>query len=474
VPEEYAAKIEQIKRYIESGDTYQVNFTMRLKADFAGDAYALFYRLCRLQQAKHCAFVDLGDTAVCSASPELFFELSGEELRMRPMKGTQRRGGSAPDDELLARKLLNSAKDRAENVMIVDMVRNDLGRIAKRGTVTVERLFEIEQYPTVWQMTSSVLSQSRAGFGDILRALFPCASITGAPKVRTMEIIRELEEDPRGIYTGSIGYWMPGRKARFNVAIRTAVVERVADGAGSITYGVGGGIVWDSVDGLELDECLAKAAVLSESVEDFCLLETLRWQRESGFWLLDRHIERAASSARYFGIDFDAEAMRSGLEEAVSGVEYDDCRVRWLLDAKGAWRIEQFALEEFVGVRRVGLVRGFVRSGDRFLYHKTTQRAVYEKARGACPALDDVILVNERGEVTESSIANVVVDIGGCRVTPPVESGLLAGTMRAELLASGDISEAIVTEDQLLSADKVWLINSVRGWMPVELSASNA
>jgi len=457
---EYAALISRIKSYIAAGDTYQVNFTIRMQSGCAADSYSLFYRLQQSQQSNSSAYIDIGDFAICSSSPELFFELDADLIRMRPMKGTARRGLSFADDEFCIHELHNSQKNRAENVMIVDMVRNDLGRIAIPGSVKVTRLFDVERYPTLLQMTSTVEAHTNAAFSSIMQALFPCSSITGAPKVRTMQIIRELEDTPRGIYTGSIGYWLPGRRARFNVAIRTAVVDRIEN---CVNYGAGGGIVWDSVDSQELDECLVKAEVLNAEIAEFEILETLVWSDMDGFVLLNRHLRRAAESAVYFGFKYDEQSVRSKLECAVADIDSGRHIVRMLLSRSGDVRIEATPLVLGNAVRRVGVLADSCDSGDCFLYHKTTKRAVYEQAKAAMPECDDVLLMNERGELTESTIANLVVDIGGERITPPVSSGLLAGTMRAELLEAGEIKEGIVTVEMLQNADAVQLINSVRG-----------
>jgi para-aminobenzoate synthetase / 4-amino-4-deoxychorismate lyase len=462
---DYASAIARIKRYIRSGDTYQVNFTVRLHSQSVVAPYALFCQLQSAQQSNCAAYVDLGHTAICSVSPELFFEIAGDEILVRPMKGTARRGVTSCADDLNALSLAESEKDRAENVMIVDMIRNDIGRIADPGTVKVTRLFDIERYPTVHQMTSTVVGRTQESLSALMHALFPCASITGAPKVRTMQIIRELEDSARGVYTGSIGYWLPDRQARFNVAIRTVVVDR-RDGAA--TYGVGGGIVWDSVDHQELSECLTKAEVLNTVRSPFEILETLLWTVSDGFYLLDRHVARAAASAHYFGYAFDAVQMREQLAKAVAKVgEPKKCRVRWLLSCDGDTSAEVVPLAA-VGERplRVGVAFHSCDSSDPFLYHKTTNRSVYVDARSAYADCDDVLLVNERGELTESTIANLVVEIEGERITPPVSSGLLAGTLRAELLERGEIREAVITPDMLYAADAVFLINSVRKWMP--------
>jgi len=320
----------------------------------------------------------------------------------------------------------------------------------------------------VFQMTSTVAARTTAGIPDILRALFPCASITGAPKVRTMEIIHELEREARGIYTGAMGYISPGREALFNVAIRTACVDYHS---GQIEYGVGGGVVWDSVDTQEYDECRAKAAVLTSARPDFDILETMRWEPGSGYYLLQRHILRLRASAKYFGYTLDADAVEEQLMRRASDFGQAPRRVRLLLSRNGCVRIADRDAPPACATAtwRVAFTAEPVNSQDVFLYHKTTNRGIYERARIPYAELDDVLLWNERGEVTESSVANVVVEKAGRYLTPPVTCGLLAGTLRAQLLADGVIEECVLTRDDVRDADRVFLINSVRKWIPAKL-----
>lgn len=460
----YGDAVVAIKDAIARGDTYQVNFTFPLHARFNADPRALFGRMLRAQRCRYAAFLDTGRHIVCSASPELFWQLEGDRLNSRPMKGTAARGRTAIEDETQREWLLNSAKNRAENVMIVDMVRNDMGRIARYGTVHVPALFEVERYPTVWQMTSTVACETDASTGEIMTALFPCASITGAPKVRTMEIINELEGQPRGLYTGCIGVLSPGRRGQFNVAIRTVVVDRATETA---TYGIGGGVVWDSQTDAEYDEALLKAQVLTRPRPAFELLETLRWTPDEGYYLLDRHLQRLAESAAYFEVPLDAKDVTTQLATLAATFADLPQRVRLLVAQSGALRCEaaRLAWPPETRALRIGLARAPVDSSDPFLFHKTTHRTVYDRARQQRPDCDDVLLWNERGELTESTIANLVVKHDGELVTPPITSGLLAGTLRAELLAQGVIREALVTVDDLKAGQQMWLINSLRGWM---------
>lgn len=461
---DYHNSIKRIKRYIEAGDTYQSNYTFRLKTPFKGDAYAFFNDLRRTQNGRNCAFLDIGDYSICSASPELFFAINGKSLKSCPMKGTAARGLTWAQDIKAIDDLSRSEKNRAENVMIVDMIRNDLGRVAEPGSVYVQSSFDVERYPTVLQMTSTVRAKSSAAICDIMRAMFPCSSITGAPKVRTMEIIKELESSPRGIYTGAIGCIAPDRKALFNVAIRTAVIDKRRATA---EYGVGGGIVWDSLGTNEYEECIQKAKVLTVRDPDFELLETMRWTRNDGYFLLEQHIERIVNSAEYFSIELREEDLAIALAASAKAMKGDANRVRLLVDKKGQIQIDvtEIDAEDAVKVFKIGIARNPVDSKNKFLYHKTTNRGIYKWAKDSCPDCDDVILFNERGEVTETTIANIVAVIGERKITPPVESGLLPGTLRAKLIETGEIEEGVLTLRDLKSADKLFLINSVRGWL---------
>jgi para-aminobenzoate synthetase/4-amino-4-deoxychorismate lyase len=475
-PAAYAAAIRRIKSRIESGDTYQINFTFRLTAPFAGDPVALLRDLDIAQDGPWGAFVDDGRFAICSASPELFFRVDGDWIECRPMKGTAPRGLWAAADRQQAEHLVTSEKQQAENVMVVDMVRNDLGRVADLGTVQVAALFVAERYPLQWQMTSRVEARmARGSLLHLFEALFPSGSVTGAPKHSSMGIIRELETAPRGIYTGAIGYMSPRGRGHFNVAIRTIALDRRT---GQVEFGVGSGVVWDSVERGEYDECLLKASILltrpPESYAagphpEFQLLETIGWAPDAGFALLERHLSRLQESAECFGFACDVTEVRALLEIAVADLA-GPARLRVLLSRDGAIVCEGADL----GVPaarplRAALAADPIDPASVFLYHKTTVRDVYDRARASRPDAEAVLLWNPSGEVTEATEANVVVEIGGEKVTPPVECGLLGGTLRAELLGTGAIHEQRVRVDDLTRATGVWLINSVRGWTPATL-----
>ncbi len=470
--DEYAKSIDKVKRYIAQGDTYQVNYTYRLQTEFRGDPYPFFYKMNQAQHGSYSAYIYLENYAICSASPELFFELEGTSLSSKPMKGTVKRGFKFADDDRIGRWLQNSAKNRAENVMIVDMIRNDMSRIAQLGTVKVPKLFEITPYPTLWQMTSTVVSQIKpeTSMGDIFNALFPCASITGAPKVRTMQIIKELERAPRQLYCGTIGQFDGQGTAQFNVAIRTVIIDRANQKA---EYGVGGGIVWDSNSQEEYGECHTKAAVLTAKRPSFDLLETILWEPGKDYFALKRHLGRMVESADYFGYPIkvgEVIDLLYDLSDTFSADQYH--KVRLLLSASGWPRVESSPFTPNPDkVWRLALASRPVDSQDIFLYHKTTHRAVYDPAVAERNRLgvDDVILWNEKGELTETIIGNIALKIDGSWFTPPVESGLLGGTYRSRLLALGGLREKKLVRADLARAEGVAMLNSIRKWCHAEL-----
>ena len=460
--ESYNAAIEKIKDHIALGRTYQVNYTMRLNSEFNCNEWVFFQHLAQSQN-KYAAYIDTGRHVICSASPELFFKLDGDRIFSRPMKGTVKRGRTTTEDKELAEWLYRSVKNRAENVMIVDMIRNDLGRIAKIGSVHVPELFAIEKYPTLLQMTSTVQAKTDASLDKIFSALFPCASITGAPKVSTMNIIAELETTPRKVYTGSIGYFSPNRKAQFSVAIRTAIIDRKS---GRAEYGVGGGIVWDSTSADEYSEALLKARVLTERSNEFSLLETILWTPRDGYLLLEKHIERMRDSAEYFGFSFSREHIKQHLEK-LSAEFPSPQRIRVLVNRIGEVNIEtkEFQIQE--NPFKVCLSNQPINSSEIFLYHKTTNRNIYPSP---IHGMEDVLLYNENDELTEFIIGNLVVEINGELFTPPLSCGLLAGTFREYLLETQQIKERVILKDEIQRCTKIFLINSVRKWVEVEIN----
>jgi len=375
------------------------------------------------------------------------------------MKGTARRGRTLEEDRALGESLAASAKERAENVMVVDMIRNDLGRVADVGTVEVPELFTVERYPNVWQMTSLVKARSVAPLDEIFAALHPSASVTGAPKVRTMELLAALEGGPRGVYTGAVGHIPPDGLARFNVAIRTAVVDRRRR---LLTFGIGSGIVWDSSADGEYAECLLKASVLGTRPTGFDLLETLLWSPDEGYFLLDRHLQRLQASAEYFARPLSVPDVEAALATAV-GAATSAMRVRLLVDKVGQVATEAVPHVPTAVPLRVAVAKEPIDSADVFLFHKTTNRRVYEQARTSVEGVDEVLLWNTAGELTEATTANVIVEVDGVRVTPPVDCGLLPGTCRANMLDAGEVVEQRIRVASLKPSARLWLVNSVHG-----------
>lgn len=459
----YVEAVRAIHGLIAAGTTYQVNFTHLLEATFGGDPLGLFRVLASSQDVQGLA-IDLGRHVIASASPELFLRRHGRRLEARPMKGTARRGLDADDDRRQAKRLARSLKERAENLMIVDMVRNDLGRVAQTGSVRVPRLFDLEPYPTVWQMTSLVTAESTADLATILRATFPCASITGAPKVRTMREIVELERSPRGIYTGMIGRLGPGTDFDFDVAIRTACIDRRR---GRLVYGVGSGVTWDSRPYAEHQECRAKARVVSGVGHPALrLLETMRVRGGRPLWL-GTHLGRLSTSARELGFLTPPDAELQ-IHEWLARQPASPGRLRLRLERRGHLELELDPLPA-APIEPVHLVLAThpLPSSPWQLAHKTTDRSIYrhflEAARSAHPDADDVLLWDSSLGITETTIANIAYRLGGCWWTPPATGLLLPGVLRAELLRRARLTERPLAVDELHEVEDLVLISALRG-----------
>lgn len=463
----YSQQFNRVQDLIAAGDTYQVNLTFKSGFRLEGRPVALYRELVRQQPVAYGALINTGEQWVLSRSPELFVASEGGKLSARPMKGTLKRGATEVQDRAARQALAADEKNRAENLMIVDLLRNDLGRIAEVGSVKVTDLFTVETYPTLHTMTSGIMARRKPGIGttDLLANLFPCGSITGAPKLRAMEIIADLEAEPRGVYTGSIGYFAPGGDLMLNVAIRTAVIDK--NGMGEI--GIGGGIVADSLVEDEYREALLKMAFFSDSVP-ITLIETLLWEPGQEFALLDRHLERLAGSAAHFGLPCDRAEIKLELAKAAAGYTSARMRVRLTLGIDGIV-VTGTELPPKPPVFRFALAPDRLASDSVWLRHKTTNRAFYDAPRQQAHAelgVDEVVFLNERDEVTEGSITNLFVERDGMLLTPPLSSGLLPGTLRAELLASGRAKEQVLTLADLEQAEAIWLGNSVRGLMRAE------
>jgi len=457
----YGRAFDQVKALIAAGDTYQVNLTFKAGFRLEGDPVALYRDLVRKQPVAYGALVNTGTEWILSRSPELFISSRADTLRARPMKGTLKRGRTLAEDQTGRAALAADAKNRAENLMIVDLLRNDLGRIAEIGSVKVTDLFTVETYRTLHTMTSGISARRRPGVTttDLLTNLFPCGSITGAPKLRAMEIIHAVESGPRGVYTGSIGHIAPNGDLTLNVAIRTAVID--ADGNGEI--GIGGGIVADSVAGDEYREALLKMAFFTEPARPVTLIETLLWEHGAGYALLDRHLARLAASAAYFALPCDTTAIRALLDQQV--YPRARMRVRLTLDETGP-AVTAVNLPPSPEKFRFAIAPGRLDSQSLWLAHKTTNRAFYDEPRVAAHAalgVDEVVFLNERDELTEGSITNLFIERAGVLLTPALSSGLLPGTLRAELIATGRAVEQVLTLADLQRADAIWLGNSVRG-----------
>lgn len=464
----YKNKVLKIKQHIRNGDTYQVNFTSRYSFRFSGDLGSFYHTLRRRQRVGYNAFIKCNGVTIISCSPELFFEISGDGcITARPMKGTIARGRTTAEDLSQAESLRHDPKNRSENVMIVDLVRNDLGKICEIGSVETTHLFEVEKYETLFQLTSTIKGKllKNLTFREILSSLFPCGSVTGAPKIRTMEIIRDLENEDRGVYCGAIGFFAPSGEARFSVPIRTITVK---DGFGEM--GVGSGIVYDSDADQEYSECKLKARFLIEEYPDFSLIETMLWQ--DGLQRLDGHLDRLQDSALYFDFPCDrkeiVERLRKESARCRPGNKY---KVRLLLDRFGQTTIEVSSvlpLEPAHLTIAISTVR--TNSQDRFLYHKTTNRRLYDDSYAGYSARGfyDVIFLNERGEVTEGAISNIFIKKGEQFLTPPVSSGALNGIFRRDFLGTnGNALEKALTLDDLKSADAIFLTNAIRGMTQV-------
>ncbi|ENH96795.1 para-aminobenzoate synthase component I [Gracilibacillus halophilus YIM-C55.5] len=467
--EEYNEKISRIHQAIQLGDTYQVNFTTRLHANFSGNSYSLYQQLMQNQKAHYGAYLQIGGYHILSASPELFFQVKDGQLMTKPMKGTSKRGKTLEEDEYQKQKLYHSEKERAENVMIVDLLRNDVGKIANWGSVQVEKLFDIETYPTVHQMTSTIHAtlKSQLTIYDWFQALFPCGSITGAPKAKTMEYIQALETTPRNVYCGAIGWISPNREAIFNVPIRTVTIDQENQTA---TYGTGGGVTWDSSSYSEQQELYQKAAILDQKRPTFCLLESMLLH-EGSYPLLDEHLQRLSDSARYFQFHLQISRVKDQLINLARKHVTSEWKVRLLLYENGAIETSISKIEPIRSIITAQLAKQPVDEDNVFIYHKTTHRDYINQVDNDRPNHTFTSLLwNTQGMATEFTIGNLVVEKDGAFFTPPITDGLLPGIYRKHLLREKRVIEKSIPIDQLAAYDRIWFINSVRGWLPVELN----
>ncbi len=464
---EYKKKIHKIKKHIAEGNTYQVNFTLKAKFKYKGKLKLLIAQLLFKQSASYTSVINEGNDFIISISPELFFKTEGNKIISKPMKGTIKRGINIDDDFAKSEQLKNSSKDKAENIMIVDLLRNDIGKLSKFNSVKAEPLFEIEKYETLYQMTSTVVGELRQkSFSEIIQKLHPCGSITGAPKIRTMEIINELEKESRGVYTGTIG--MINRdNFTFNIPIRTISLNKWS-GVG--TLGVGSGIVWDSNPLAEFEEVKLKSKFLTNSAKYFELIETMLIE-DGEIFLLENHINRLKKSAEYFLFYLDETKLRELLYTITIGLNIETkFKLRLLLTK---WGELKYSLEQIVDSKNSGRIiisDKKMDSENPFNYFKTTNREIFnqEFAKWSSAGYDDVIFQNERGEVTEGAITNIMIKKDGKFYTPPVTAGLLNGCYRGQLILEKKVIEKSFGIDELLSADEVVIFNSIRKEIVVE------
>lgn len=480
--EQYIDHIHKIKQYIHAGDTYQVNYTLKLLFDVVGSLEDLYLQLRRSQQVSFAAYIKQKDRTIMSFSPELFFNKNGGHITVRPMKGTMERGRTRAEDEANGLFLQTDLKNRAENVMIVDLLRNDLGRIAKEGMVSLTSLFDIETYNSLLQMTSTITAEvaDHIDFDQLFTALFPCGSVTGAPKIHTMEIIRELETGNRGVYTGAIGFFGPEGQAAFNVPIRTiTVTDNKAE------MGIGSGIVADSDANTEWQECLLKGRFLTDPPKPFELIETILWQPQSGYQFKAEHGQRLQESAHYFNFPVDMDQFHTALRDTAKDLQQTN-RVRLTLNHEGIITIQTFpcpsplaftpALPSQPATEKICFSRKNTESRDPFLHHKTTNRALYNTIwkHATKQGFIDAIFTNENHEITEGCISNLFIRSGSILYTPPANAGVLPGVFRQVLLEqfADEVKEETLHLDDLLApGNQVYIGNSVRGLIPVQVSA---
>ncbi|WP_286783013.1 aminodeoxychorismate synthase component I [Streptococcus sp. UBA4344] len=452
--ETYEKAIQRIKEEIRQGNTYQVNYTLQLTSQLEGDAFELYNHLVVEQEAAYNCYIEHDDFAILSVSPELFFKKKGQQLVTRPMKGTVARGNTDKQDLANKEWLAHDSKNRAENMMIVDLLRNDMGRISEIGSVQVTKLCDVEQYSTVWQMTSTIESQLQTDktLLDVFSALFPCGSITGAPKIATMSIINQLEPHPRGVYCGAIGICLPNDDAIFNVGIRT--IQKQGNHA---IYGAGGGITWGSNWEDEFKETCDKSAVLYRNQPKFELITTAKVSAKQVIYL-EEHIKRLKESARYFAYPFSEKIFYANLSSQLKNLDDCDYRMRLSLNRKGIFKFETVKLQALSqSYLQARLVKRNESIETPFTYFKTSYRPHLPSSE------NESIYISENGYLQETSIGNLILEIDGKWYTPPVDVGILNGICRQRLIKEGRVVERYLTEADLARASHLYACNSVRG-----------
>ena len=456
----YGHSLNNLKQQIMYGNSYQANFTFQLKSRFEGSALAFFKALVNNQKTPYSTYFSFDRYAICSASPELFFERSEDLIICKPMKGTAVRADESQTDLDNAEALKASEKEQAENIMVVDLIRNDLSRIAEDASVKTTSVFNLEAIETVWQMTSTVSAKSSCSNLEVWKALFPCASITGAPKARTMQILKTAEKHPRRVYTGGIAVYSPlkPKHIRCSVAIRTALIDK-----DQVYYGVGSGITFMSNPRSEYDECLLKARVLPDC--DFQILESILFETDSGYALLDQHLQRMLNTSEFFGFECDLEKAKEELTELSKNLNGRQ-KIRLLLNKYGEFKAEALSIPDRLPTLKLKLASEAADTSGIFVKYKTTNRKIYEKHKQS--DCDDTLLFNHKNEVCETCIGNFAYKLEGNWYTPPVECGILEGIYRRKLLDEGKLRERIITLDELKLVSEMAVINSVRGWMQAD------
>ena len=461
--------IKKIKNYIKEGDTYQVNYTVKGKFSFSGSCSAFFENLLFNQSAKYSAFINNNKEIIISVSPELFFHQKNRNIISHPMKGTTRRGHNQTLDKIAETELMKSEKNCAENVMIVDLIRNDFGRICRYGSIEVPELFTIEKYESLFQMVSQVRGKLRKKIKhfDIIQNIFPCGSVTGAPKIRTMEIINEIENNKRGIYTGSIGLIKP-EEFKMSVAIRTITINKQT---GDGIMGLGSGIVWDSNPKSEYEEVLLKSKFLTEPLDYFEIFETMRYENGQ-IKFIDDHIERMKSAAEYFLFKFNEKKIRKQIDKSIAELDKQKIKkIRLSLAKWGEIRVDVSDIAKPAKDILVIISQNKINSTDKFRYFKTTNRKLYddEYKHFSSKGFFDVLYLNKKDEIAEGSRTNIFFRKGANWFTPAIESGLLPGVYRKYFIETHpDISEKNIRIEDLINADELLLTNALRSELKVD------
>jgi para-aminobenzoate synthetase / 4-amino-4-deoxychorismate lyase len=474
---EYTDSVKNIKRYIEKGYTYQVNRTFKLDFSFKGCPQDIYFGLKNKQSVSYSSLIRFGKRYILSYSPELFFRKKQDQIQVKPMKGTIERGMFDGEDAKNADILCNCQKNKSENIMIVDLLRNDLGRIAVPGTVKTTKCFEVEKYESLFQMTSTVEAGLRQGVSlfDLFKAVFPSGSVTGAPKIRTMQIIDEIEKSPRFVYTGAIGFITPKKDSVFNVAIRTLILNSDTHKG---EMGIGSGIVYDSEPRKEYEECLLKAKFLTEKYGEFKLIETMLWEPANGYVFMELHMQRLLESTNYFNYKYSRNDIIKHLKKISKDFNSQQkYRVKLLLGKKGNMETSYSSIDMDIALNSITISSRRTDSSDKWLYHKTTNRRLYDSEHSKYRKLGffDVIFQNEKGQITEGAIANIFIKKAGIYYTPPIECGVLKGVYRSYLLNQKKlkVKEKIIYPEDLLKADNIIMTNAVRGIVKVRFHINN-